>query len=118
MAPQSRKSICWQFFESRDHKTACCRKCGDTVVHHGNTTNLTRHLKKRHANFYEAALKANNSGGEVTNINLEKERDEDDPDIPDSVEIENNATATETNQNAQVTIKVLIVIIEAYFCTS
>lgn len=50
MATQrKKKSSVWKYFEEKPgNKDALCLICKETLKHHGNTTNLVKHLDKRH----------------------------------------------------------------------
>lgn len=49
----AKRSDSWRHFEQVNEKQALCKHCKNLISHSGNTTNLTRHFKKKHPNVIE-----------------------------------------------------------------
>lgn len=50
-----KRSDVWQLFEPLSDKEALCLECNSAVVYSGNTTNLTRHFKRKHPDKFTPA---------------------------------------------------------------
>ena len=56
MVKHRKTSVLWNYFSEKDGSTVICNTCNleiRTARNHGSTSNLIRHLKKRHKEVYE-----------------------------------------------------------------
>lgn len=62
MAPP--KSKIWNFFSKKSKDYSQCNSCLKVLKSSGNTSNLTAHLKQKHAAIYKAAFVAHKESEE------------------------------------------------------